>query len=78
MNFLILGKSRFWSLFQSSPPLSGCSRYDNFLKFIDANKLADEATTFGLEYKSTLAIPITEQALRASIQLATGKVTNLC
>jgi hypothetical protein len=32
--------------------------------------LVEEATTFGLEYKATLAIPTSEQALRTAVQLA--------
>ena len=60
--------------FQNSPALSGCQRYDNFFKYIDGVKLAEEAAIFGLESKATLAIPINEQALRTSIQLAKEKV----
>ena len=60
-------------LFQSSPPLSGCTRYDDYLKYVDGNKLAEEATTFGLEFKSKLGIPVSEQALRTAIQLAKEK-----
>jgi hypothetical protein len=57
--------------------LSGCTRYDNYLKYIDGNKLGEEAATFGLEFKSKLAIPVTEQALRTAIQLAKEKVSKL-
>jgi hypothetical protein len=47
------------------------------LKYIDGNKLGEEAATFGLEFKSKLAIPVTEQALRTAIQLAKEKVFKL-
>jgi hypothetical protein len=47
------------------------------LKYIDGNKLGEEAATFGLEFKSKLAIPVTELALRTAIQLAKEKVKKL-
>ncbi len=42
-------------------------------RLIDPKKLLEESTTFGLEYKAMLALPISESALRAALQLAGEK-----
>ena len=57
--------------------MSSCTRYDNYLKFVDQKKLLEESVTFGLEYKAMLALPISETSLRTSLILAADKESGL-
>ena len=55
--------------------LTACSRYDNYDRFVDRNRLVEAAVTFGLEYRNHLALPWNENNLRSSIELASEELS---